>query len=281
MTGEMTVTVPQDEFQIVAATPFMPEIRAELDVQISTAKAYPRSITSFRQILREITLVDEEVAASMMYALPARRGSEKKIEGPSIRLAEAMAYAWGNFTYGGRIARETQDSIVALGYAWDLQMNVRTDGEVTRRIVDKYGKRYSDDMISVTRMAAIAVAKRNAILSIGGLRAFVPTVAAETREVALGKGLTMEQRRKRCLDEFAKLGVKEKDSLRLAGVKGADDLGIEQLSMMLGIRTALKDGEGGLTVQKLLASLDEPVSVPNKPVAFEVGKVFPQADKEK
>ena len=64
--------------------------RAEIDVQITTAKRYPRSVTAFRREAEEMATLDEETAGSMFYVLP-RAG--KNIEGPSVRLAEIVGSA--------------------------------------------------------------------------------------------------------------------------------------------------------------------------------------------
>ena len=61
--------------------------KAEIDVQISTAKAFPRSLTMFIQKATSMATLTEEIAASCSYALP--RGG-KNLEGPSVRLAEIV-----------------------------------------------------------------------------------------------------------------------------------------------------------------------------------------------
>ena len=59
--------------------------RAEIDTQIATARAYPRSLKRFRETATTMATLDEKTAASCFYALP--RGG-KSIMGPSARLAE-------------------------------------------------------------------------------------------------------------------------------------------------------------------------------------------------
>src|SRR4051812_48501652 len=83
-----------DGFQVVTDVMVMsPETRAEVDIQISTAKRYPRSIRNFKQQALEMATFDEETAEGCFYSLP--RGG-KPIEGPSARLAEIVLSAWGN-----------------------------------------------------------------------------------------------------------------------------------------------------------------------------------------
>src|SRR6185436_14130544 len=69
------------------------QTRGEIDMQISTAKKWPRSIKKFKETAAEMATLDEDTAAACIYALP-RDG--KTIEGPSARLAEIILSAWGN-----------------------------------------------------------------------------------------------------------------------------------------------------------------------------------------
>ena len=47
------------------------------------------------------------------------------VEGPSIRLAEALAMNWGNLDYGWRELERTNGKSLVEAYAWDLQTNVK------------------------------------------------------------------------------------------------------------------------------------------------------------
>src|SRR5690606_17376874 len=79
------------ELQVVSGGALSELTRAEIDMQIATAKRYPRSLTQFKESAMEMACLDEETAASMFYVLP-RDG--KKIEGPSVRLAEVVGSAF-------------------------------------------------------------------------------------------------------------------------------------------------------------------------------------------
>jgi hypothetical protein len=137
--------------------------RAEIDTQISTAKQYPRSIKQFMSDAMAMVTLNEEVAQSCNYGLP--RGG-KIITGPSVRFAEIIYSAWGNARAGTRIIHEDGRFITAQGVCHDLQRNTMITKDVKRRITDKYGKTYNDDMVGVTGNAASSVALRNAILSV-------------------------------------------------------------------------------------------------------------------
>lgn len=71
--------------------------RVELDQQVATARAFPRSIKKFQQQCLEMATLNEQVAEECFYALPRKENGETKmIEGPSARLAEIVASSWGN-----------------------------------------------------------------------------------------------------------------------------------------------------------------------------------------
>src|SRR6185503_20995123 len=77
--------------------------KASIDMQIATAKQYPRVVSDCIKEALTLATMDEDTAGSMFYALP--RGG-KKIEGPSARLAEIMAYSWGNLRVDADIVAE-------------------------------------------------------------------------------------------------------------------------------------------------------------------------------
>jgi hypothetical protein len=213
--------------------------RASIDMQISTAKAYPRSIAAARNEAMALATLDEETAASMFYSLPR---SGKKIEGPSARLAEVMAYSWGNLRVDADIVAEDKTTVTAMGTCFDLEKNVAVRVRVKRRITDSRGHRYNEDMIGVTSNAAISIALRNAVFKVIP-RTFVDTIYAAARKASLGEASTFTQKRQNALDWFAKAGVKAEQVFAQLGVKGLDDIQEDELITLRGLRTAIKDGE--------------------------------------
>ena len=65
---------------------------AMLDKRISTARAYPRSITKFKREAAQLLSEDVETARAAEYAKPVGGGV---VKGASIRLAELAAMCWG------------------------------------------------------------------------------------------------------------------------------------------------------------------------------------------
>jgi len=213
--------------------------RSEIDMQIATANKYPRSITKFRQQVYELATLDEETAASMFYRLP--RGG-KAIEGPSVRLAEVAASAYKNLRFGSRVISTDDKFITAQGFCYDLENNIAVACEVRRRITDKNNRKFNDDMIVVTGNAASSIALRNAIFKVIPL-AYIKPAFEEAKEVSLGKGETLQNRRHKMLDWWKRKGATEQQVFDALGIAGIDDLGNEELLTLRGLATAVKEGE--------------------------------------
>ena len=156
-TGEPITHMP-------APTLAMSLARAEIDQQIATAHAYPRSIDRAKKNILTLATLDEETAEECIYALP--RGG-KPIKGPSARFSEIIASQWGNCRVAARVTHvdRTEKFVEAEGVFHDLETNTAWSAKVRRRISDKHGKLLSDDMIIVTGNAACSIAKRNAVLT--------------------------------------------------------------------------------------------------------------------
>lgn len=213
--------------------------KSEIDMQIATAHKYPRSIKKFRQHVEEMVTLSESIAAECIYSLP-RDG--KTIEGPSARFAEVVASAWGNSRAGARVVAEDGQFITAQGVFHDLETNVAITFEVQRRITDKHGKTYKPDMIGVTGNAASSIALRNAILK-GVPKAYWSDMYEGARKTAKGDYRTLPNRRAEAIKAFMGYGVTEAQVLTHFGKPGLEDIGLEELLIMRGLLTALRDGD--------------------------------------
>lgn len=227
------------------------QTRGEIDIQIVTAKRYPRSLTDVKNEAVTLVSSDKAVAESCFYTLK-RKGSgdegDKIIKGGSSRLAEIMAYSFGHMRIDARIVNEDDKFITARGTAWDLQKNVAIAYEVRRRISGRYGK-FSDDMISVTANAASSIALRNAVFKVIPKPIWEPVyrVALDT---AAGKGIPMAERRQRMLEHFKNAyGVSAEQVFAFLGIKGLDDVTIEHITDMIGVSNSIRDGETKLEEQ--------------------------------
>lgn len=213
--------------------------RSEVAMQLDAAHRWPRSITKFLRDATSLATYDEEIAASCMYSIP--RGG-KMIEGPSVRLAEICASAWGNLHVGSRVIDETDSTVVAQAIVWDLERNVRLTVEAQRGILTSKGKRYDDDMVRVTGMAAVSIALRNAVFRVipGAYR---DQVYAQARATAVGDAQTLTARRDKWLAHLAKTGATPDRIFARLGVVGASDITLEHLATIIGLANAIKNGE--------------------------------------
>ncbi len=213
--------------------------KAEIDVQIATAKQYPRSVEKFQRDAMTLATLDEETARSCFYVVPRDGGN---IEGPSVRLAEIAASCWGNMHAAARVVDIDEKFVTSQALAWDLEKNVRIGIEVKRRITNRYGKRYSDDMIVTTSNAASSIAFRNAVFKVVP-KALYKKVYEKCKQVSLGKDLTVEQSRKKTIELLAQMGAKLADVLKVCKKEREGDLGIDELITLNGMITAIKDGD--------------------------------------
>lgn len=218
--------------------------KSELDVQISTAKAFPRSLKRFLDDATTMATVDVEIAKDCMYSVP-RDG--KMIDGPSVRLAEIVASSWGNLHAATRIIGEDRRFVTAQSVVWDLERNLRVGFEVRRRITRKDGSTFGDDMIMTTANAAMSIAFRNAVFRIVP-NAFTETIYKKCRAVVCGDAKTLSARRTDMIEHFSKLGVKADRVFAAVGVKSEIDIDLERMGTLIGIANAIRNGELAIDV---------------------------------
>ena len=245
-----------NETIMIAQTDMLQAInRAEVDIQIATAKQFPRDVQTALNRIKTIATLDTETAEDCFYAL-RRQGT--LIEGVSVRLAEIIAGSWGNLRVQTRIIGNDGKTITAQGICHDLETNLAVCVEVKRRITDKTGKTYSEDMQVTTGNAASAIAFRNAVLKVVP-KAVTKRVINEVKDVAVGKSMDLESRRQNMLAYYAKIGVGEAEILRYCGVKNTADIDAAMIFELSGLKNAIK--EGTTTIQEAfranVANVDE------------------------
>ncbi len=108
--------------------------KAAIDVQIATAKNYPRNVQ--RAISNSIAIVtlDSETASTCTYSLP--RGG-KPITGPTVHLAKILAQNWGNLRVEAKVISVDKTQITSQAIAFDLENNLAIKVEVKRSILGK------------------------------------------------------------------------------------------------------------------------------------------------
>ena len=216
--------------------------RSEVDMQISTAKAYPRDVQAAIKRIEDLASLDRETAEDCFYVL-RRNGAtgQTTIEGLSVRMAEIIAGAWGNLRVQARIIGNDGKTITAQAVCHDLETNFAVSVEVKRRITDKNGKTYSEDLQVVTGNAACAIAFRNAVLKVVP-KAITKKAINNIKQVALGKALDVETSRQNCIANFAKLGVTTEMLCQYLDIKSAEEIGKEQIFELRATWNAIKEG---------------------------------------
>lgn len=236
--------------------------RANVDSQVATAKQYPRSIK--RSIDNSIVMatMDNETAQSCGYALP--RGG-KPITGPSVHLAKIIVSNWGNMRTEAKVVQITDKQVISRGTCWDLETNVASAFEVRRSIIDKHGKRYTDDMITVTGNAANSIAYRNAVFSVIP-KAVVDKVYKEAQKSITGDlsdETKLIKRRSDAISYFKdEWGITEEEVVKLCGKQTVNQIKAQEIALLLGISQSLTDGD--TTVEELMKPIRESKEAKNE-----------------
>ena len=224
--------------------------KANVDVQVSTAKQFPRNVTRAIQNSIVMATIDPETAQMMRYALP--RGG-KPITGPSVHLAKLIVSNWGNVRAEAKVVQITDSQVVSRGTCWDLENNVATAIEVRRNIKGKNGQRFSDDMITVVGNAANSIAFRNAVFSVipKAVTDKVYRAAQECITGDLSDEAKLLQKRTNCLKFFNdEYGITEEEVIKLCGKQTVNQIKADEIALMLGIYQSLKDGD--TTVEEVM-----------------------------
>jgi hypothetical protein len=216
--------------------------KAAIDVQISTAKAFPRNLKRATENAIAIVTLDKETAATCTYSVP--RGG-KTITGPSVHLAKILSQCWGNLRIEAKVVSIEDKTLTSQAVAFDLENNLAIKVEVKRSIMTKSG-RMNDDMIVVTGNAGNSIALRNAVLSVIP-RSIVDKVQGEAKKVLIGdvsSSAKLLARRKQVFDALKDTyNLKESEILSAIGKAAIDHVTADDLVTLIGIGTAIKDGD--------------------------------------
>lgn len=217
--------------------------RANIDSQVSTAKQYPRDIRRSIDNSIVIATMNLDTAQSCGYSLP--RGG-KLITGPSVHLAKIIVSNWGNIRTEAKVVQTTDKQVISRGTCWDLETNVASAFEVRRSIVDSKGKRFSEDMITVTGNAANSIAYRNSVFSV------IPQAITNRVYEAAQKLITGDlsdadkllKKRTAIVNSFKNdYAISEEEVVKLCGKQTVNQINASAISTLIGILQSLKDGD--------------------------------------
>ena len=218
--------------------------RSEIDIQISTAKKYPRVVGDSLGRIVALATVNPQTANECFYSL-RRKGAEGDtvIEGPSVRLAEIVAASWGNLRVSSQIIGNDGKYVTARGVCHDLETNVAVASEVRRRITDKYGKTYNDDMQIVTGNAAGAIAFRNAVFKVVP-KAIISNAINDIRRAMIADTTeNFDETKAKMFSVFAKKGVTRDMILSYFGLSSEEEVTPDIVTELRTTYTAIKEGQ--------------------------------------
>jgi len=258
-------------------------VRAEADIQISTAKRFPmhstaKDIARFQSELLDMVTTDEETAESCLYTLPRKKevtkGGKKvwvPIEGRSVRFAEICQSAYGNMRTATRIVEESERFVTVEGVAHDLERNVSQSSQIRRRITKANGERYNEDGITNTVNAASSIASRNAILKV--VPAALTQKAYDAAKVkATGGDVPLVARVARMFGKFALMGVFEDRIMHRIEKAEQSEITEADIVSLAGLFNAVKSGE---------INIDETFPIPPEKATISMDDVKPAKAKKK
>lgn len=250
------VTIIEGGIEILEA-----QERAAIDIQVATAKRYPRNLRRVLDNSVVIATMNKATAETCRYAKPV---GNKTINGPSVHLARIICQQYGNIRVQQRIKSIEHKSIIAEAVAFDMETNYAVSVEARRSIVTKSGQRYTDSVIETNAMAILAIAERNAILKVIP-KSIIDHVYSEAFKCAYGDlsdNAKLLKERERIFKEFKNTyGAEEADVIKFIGVNTKEAIVAENIADLVGILQSLKDKE--ITIDELLGR-NEPPKTPEE-----------------
>lgn len=224
----------------IASTRASQEVQAAMVI----AKRFPRDqAAAYARVMQACARPALAEVGSYVYP----RG-DTKVTGPSIRLAEAIAQAWGNIDFGIIELEQKNGESSVMAYAWDLETNTRQTKifTVKHERHTKRGKYALEDPRDIYEMVANQGARRLRACVLGILPGDVVEAAETACEETLKKGsgkVPLADRLRNMLVKFAELGVTQAMiEKRLQHKMDATD---ERELLTLGkIFNAIRDGAG-------------------------------------
>lgn len=213
---------------------------AEVQSAITVAKRFPRNQQqAMDNILNACTR--PTLANGALYSY-ARGGQE--ITGPSIRLAEAMAQAWGNIDFGIRELEQKDGSSTVEAYCWDMETNTRQVKvfQVAHARHTKAGTKKLTDPRDIYEMVANQGARRLRACILGVIPGDVTETAVKQCEQTMKASAdTSPEAQQKLVEAFKAFGVSKEQiekriQCRLDAIRPA------QVVQLKKIYASLRDG---------------------------------------
>lgn len=231
-------TMPERDTSMVQTS----DARATAEVQAAyvIAKKFPRNQhEAYQNILAACKR--PYLAEQAIYEYP--RGGIR-VSGPSIRLAEAVAQAWGNIDCGVKEISQSNGVSVAEAYAIDLQSNTRIvkTFHVKHERHTKKGKQRLTDPRDIYEMVANQGARRLRACVLGVIPGDVIDAAVEQCKHTLVNNETpIEEQVRNMIKAFEPFGVKVEHIEKYFG-HNLDAITAHQIVKLKSIYRSLRDG---------------------------------------
>ena len=216
----------------------------EVQAMVFMAKQFPRDEkAAMQRILMACTR--ENLAEHAVYQY-ARGGSD--VSGASIRLAEAIAQAWGNIDHGFVVQDATEKESSVCAYCWDIETNTRTRRtfKVSHIRHTRNGDKLLTDPRDIYEMVANQAARRVRACILATIPSDVIEAAVEqckkTQEAAFKNGgESVADRVAQMVKMFAELGVTKKMLEAYIG-RSLDGISPALLVKLRGVYKSIRDG---------------------------------------
>ena len=257
--------------------------KAQVDIQIATAKQYPRNLQKVKKEIIEMATMDEETAESCFFSLP-RAG--RTIQGESVRLAEIVFSAYGNMRVETNVIETVDRSenpyVVVQARVLDLEKNVARSITKRRRITKKKRNPYPDeDDITLAINAASAIAFRDVVLKTVPKTLIRPAYKAAL-SVATGGNLPIEARIAKAFDKFASIGVLKDRILLFLEKEDEAEINQEDLEKLIGVFNAIRQKETTIEAEfprvKKEETVEPKLPKPEKPKKKKAKKEEPKPE---
>lgn len=234
----------------------------EVQAAVFMAKQFPRNENeSIARIMRACDRIG--LATKAVYSYP--KGGTN-VTGPSVRLAEAMAQAWGNIQSGVVELEQRDGESTCMAYCWDIETNTRECKifTVKHQISTKKGMKVLTDPREIYELVANQGARRKRACILNIIPGDVTELAVErcNKTLQSGNRRPLIDRLREMVDFFqTRFSVPLSSIEKYFGYKL--DAFTEQDGITLAnIFNALKDGEAKredyFQLPKIAASEDEP-----------------------
>ena len=230
---------------------------AEVQAAIVSAKRFPRDqLAAMERILS--SCCRPTLAESAVYSY-TRGGAE--VTGPSIRLAEAIAQAWGNLQFGIRELAQSGGKSTVEAFAWDVETNTRQVKvfEVPHIRHTRQGAKLLTDPRDVYELVANQGARRLRACILGVVPGDVVDAALTQCEATLRTKVDVTPEGiKALLGAFAEIGVTADQVAQKLGHR-ADSIVPAEVVRLRKIYRGIKDGYSTVEAEFPRADGDAPV----------------------